>query len=514
MVNFCQYYVDFIQQFIHNIVALIKSIFGAIFKFFGKDIAGYFNSLLSYSNKFNALDWICYVVVFLINIGLICFVIVFLVYVIKRKLRIKKKQFEKEELLEEIETLNYKIEELIQEKNQIFAMKVSSLGVKTNQGFDIRSSEDTTKEKKVKSTNSRFTKLISVDEKYEFEITNVNMSPDDMVNLPQLVERFVNFAASQMRLYYDKSIVAVFFAGMATSKVMILEGISGTGKTSLPYAMGKFFQNDSSIVSVQPSWRDRAEIIGYLNEFTKKFNETDFLKALYETTYREDLNFIILDEMNLARIEYYFAEFLSIMEMPDASEWKIDLVPESLDTDPKNIVNGKLLVPQNVWFIGTANKDDSTFTITDKVYDRSTVIEMNNRAKFIDAPLTQPITMSFEYLDNLFATATKEYALSNKTIENIQKLDRFIADNFKVTFGNRIMKQLKAFVPVYVACGFKETAGIDYFIARKVLRKFEVLNLSFLHKELEDLITFLDRMYGKGVFVECQTYLRDLIKNS
>ena len=202
------------------------------------------------------------------------------------------------------------------------------------------------------------------------------------------------------------------------------------------------------------------------------------------------------------------------MEMPDPSEWKIDLVPESLESDPKNVVNGKILVPQNVWFVGTANKDDSTFTITDKVYDRSTVIEMNNRASYVDAPLTPPITMSFEYLDNLFATATNEYALSNKSIENIQKLDRFIADNFKVTFGNRIMKQLKAFVPVYVGCGFKEVAGIDYFIARKVLRKFEALNLSFLHKELEDLIVFLDRMYGKGVCVECQNYIRDLIKNS
>lgn len=515
MVNFCQYYVDFLQQLIHNIGDFIKSIFGAIFKLLGKDIAGYFRALLEYSNKFNALDWICYVLVFLINIGLIVFVGVFLFYVIKRKLRIRKKQFEKEELLEEIESLNYKIEELIQEKNQIFAMKVSSLGMKTNQGFDIRGEDNNKEKEKVKKVSaSRFTKLISVDDKYEFQITNVNMSSDDMVNLPQLVERFVNFAASQMKLYYDKSIVAVFFAGMATSKVMILEGISGTGKTSLPYAMGKFFQNDTSIVSVQPSWRDRAEILGYLNEFTKKFNETDFLKALYETTYREDLNFIVLDEMNLARIEYYFAEFLSIMEMPDPSEWKIDLVPESLESDPKNVINGKILVPQNVWFVGTANKDDSTFTITDKVYDRSTVIEMNNRASFVDAPLTPPITMSYEYLDNLFATAANEYALSNKTIENIQKLDRFIADNFKVTFGNRIMKQLKAFVPVYVACGFKEAAGIDYFIARKVLRKFEALNLSFLHKELEDLIVFLDRMYGKGVCVECQNYIRDLIKNS
>ena len=515
MINFCQYYVDFLQQFLHNVGDFIKSIFSAIFKFFVKDLGGYFNSLLNYSNKFTALDWIVYVLVFLINIGLVVFVVVFLYYVIKRKLRVRKKQFEKEELLEEIETLNYKIEELIQEKNQIFAMKVSSLGMKTNQGFDIKREDDSKeKEKKAKVSSSRFTKLISVDEKYEFQITNVNMTSDEMVNLPQLVERFVNFAASQMKLYYDKSIVAVFFAGMATSKVMILEGISGTGKTSLPYAMGKFFQNDTSIVSVQPSWRDRAEILGYLNEFTKKFNETDFLKSLYETTYREDLNFIVLDEMNLARIEYYFAEFLSIMEMPDPSEWKIDLVPESLESDPKNVVNGKILVPQNVWFVGTANKDDSTFTITDKVYDRSTVIEMNNRASYVDAPLTPPITMSFEYLDNLFATATNEYALSNKSIENIQKLDRFIADNFKVTFGNRIMKQLKAFVPVYVGCGFKEVAGIDYFIARKVLRKFEALNLSFLHKELEDLIVFLDRMYGKGVCVECQNYIRDLIKNS
>lgn len=515
MVNFCQYYVDFLQQLIKNVGDFFASLFSAIIKFFGKDIGGYLNSLLDFSERFNFLDWICYIIVFLINIGLIAFIVIFIVYVVKRKLRVRRKQFEKEQLLEEIESLNYKIEELINEKNQIFAMKVSGINAKATQGTDLseeRSAKE--KEKKIKVTNSRFTKLIAVDEKYEMQITNVNMTPDDMLSLPQLVERFVNFAASQMRLYYSKETVAIFFAGLATSKVMILEGISGTGKTSLPYAMGKFFQNDSAIVSVQPSWRDRAEILGYLNEFTKKFNETDFLKALYETTYREDLNFIILDEMNLARIEYYFAEFLSIMEMPDPSEWKIDLVPESLDSDPKNVVNGKILVPQNVWFIGTANKDDSTFTITDKVYDRATVIEMNHRASFIDAPVTPPVTMSYEYLDSLFTNALQEFAMSNKSIENVQKLDRFIADNFKVTFGNRILKQLRTFVPVFVACGFKETTAIDYFIARKVLRKFESLNLSFLHKELEDLIVFLDKLYGKGVFSECQNYIKDLIKNS
>lgn len=511
MVRFSQYYVDFIQRLITDIGDFIKTIYNAIADLLFHNIIGYFETLITSSSRFNALDWICYVLVFLINLGFIVFCVLRIIQFIRRRRRYRRKQFEKEDLLEEIETLNYKIEELISEKNQIFAMKVSSLGVR---GGGYTDSSDTVEEKKVKPGAARFAKLMSVDEKYEFQITAINMLSDDMVNLPQLVERFINFAASQMKLYYDKKVVSTFFAGMATTKVMILEGISGTGKTSLPYAMGKFFNNDSAIVSVQPSWRDRAEIIGYLNEFTKKFNETDFLKALYETTYREDLNFIVLDEMNLARIEYYFAEFLSIMEMPDSSEWKIDIVPESLPGDPHNIRNGKILVPQNVWFVGTANKDDSTFTITDKVYDRATTIEMNHRAQFVDAPLTQPITMSYEYLDNLFQVGEKTYALSNKTIENIQKLDRFIADTLKVTFGNRIMKQLKVFVPVFVACGMEEVAGIDYFIARKVLRKFESLNLSFLHKELEDLIVFLDKMYGKGVCSECINYLRELIKNS
>ena len=514
MIDFCQYYVDFLQNFFKNLWEFIVAIWKAIVDFFIYDTASYFTSLFSYSEKFNFLDWLAYVFIFILHMALIALSVILIFYIIRRRRRLKKKNFEKEELLEEIEALNYKIEELANEKNQIFALKVgglNGLGPNVNNNGEEENQEG---EKKKESKPSRFTKLIAVDENYEYQVTAINMGPDDMVTLPQLVTRFINFAASQMGLFYDKATISNFFAGMATSKVMILEGISGTGKTSLPYAMGKFFQNDAAIISVQPSWRDRAELIGYLNEFTKKFNETDFLKALYETTFREDLSFIILDEMNLARIEYYFAEFLSIMEMPDPSEWKIDLVPESLDSDPKNIINGKILVPQNVWFIGTANKDDSTFTITDKVYDRSTVIEMNVRAKFVDAPFTQPITMSYDYLIKLFEGAIEEYALSNKSLENIQKIDRFILDNFKVTFGNRIMKQLKIFVPVFVACGNSEVAGIDYFIARKVLRKFESLNLSFLHNELEALIEFLNKMYGKDACSECIEYIKELIKKS
>ncbi len=512
MREWARYYVNFISEFFVNLWSFVKTIFNGFKKWLYNDIINYVNTLLKSSGNFTVIDWICFLLVFMINATFITFIVWRIVQGIIKRRRFLTNKKQKEDLLEEIDQLNYKIEELVLEKNQILGMRATNgLGAGMRKPSLI---EEENVEIKKETVNSRFVKLIEVDKKYELENTNIVMKTHDMISLVALVERFINFSASQLHLYYTKEVVASFFAGLATSKIMILEGISGTGKTSLPYAMGKFFGHDSSIISVQPSWRDRAELLGYLNEFTKRFNETDFLKALYETTYRQDLNFIILDEMNLARIEYYFAEFLSIMEMPDANEWKIDVVPDSQASDPNNIINGKIKVPQNVWFIGTANRDDSTFTITDKVYDRSTIIEMNSKAKFNDSPFTEGITMTYEYLDGLFNEALATNALSTKTLDNVAKIDKFIADNLKVTFGNRIMKQLKTFVPVYVACGGTEIDGIDSFIARKVIRKFESLNLSFLHKELNDLIAFFDKVFGKGACKECINYIKDLIKNS
>ena len=79
------------------------------------------------------------------------------------------------------------------------------------------------------------------------------MSESDEVSLKELVQRFINYSASQLKLYYEFDVIAPFFAGLASTNLIILEGISGTGKTSLPYAMGKFFNHDADIISVQPS---------------------------------------------------------------------------------------------------------------------------------------------------------------------------------------------------------------------------------------------------------------------
>ena len=92
---------------------------------------------------------------------------------------------------------------------------------------------------------------------------------------------------------------------------------------------------------------------------------------MYEANYRPDPSFIVLDEMNIARVEYYFAEVLSVLEMPSKEEWTLDLVPTAWEGDPKLLTDGKIRVSDSTWFVGTANNDDSTFTITDKVYDRA-----------------------------------------------------------------------------------------------------------------------------------------------
>ena len=516
MVEFSKYYIYLLLQFFDNIWNIMKNIFSILTDIFYRDIVEYFNLLFGADDAFTTLDWISFVFVTIINLGFFIFIIIRIVQVIRRRHRGKSKRKEKNELLDEITGLNNKVEELITEKNQLFAMKVSSLGVNTGHGSSSLGPKglETEENAEVTTKESRFVKLIDIDTEYDKKRITTFMGPDDMVNLPELVDKFIGFSASQLKLFYSRDIIANFFAGMATSKILILEGISGTGKTSLPYAMGKFFKNDASIISVQPSWRDRAEIIGYMNEFTKRFNETDFLKALYETTYRDDLNFIVLDEMNLARIEYYFAEFLSIMEMPNPDEWNIDIVPSTIANDPVNLVDGKLLVPQNIWFVGTANKDDSTFTITDKVYDRATIVEMNHRAKYIDAAYTMNENITYDYLLQLFNDAQTNKPLSSKELDNITKLDLFIAKHFKITFGNRIMKQLKAYIPVFVSCGFSEVEAIDNFLSHKVIRKFETLNLSFLHDDLNELIVLLDKTFGKNACHSCIDMIKDFIKNS
>lgn len=503
MDTFFRFVYEFLLQFFQPIIDVFKAIFNGILKMF--NVGDYIKILNFYKDDFSGAEWI-FVCLAILLIVLILGGIIFLVYFLVRKyLRFRKTLVEQESLLEEVADLNKEVNNLMKEKQDILAMKVSQLGLKPGE----EATEEVGEEEKVDVTDSRFAKLTAIDEEYKnYKIKNYNNS----FTLEELVELFRNFAASKLKLYYTTEMIRIFISALASTRLVILQGISGTGKTSLAYAWGKFLKHDSCVASVQPSWRDRTELFGYFNEFTKKFNETEVLKELYLAGYTDDIYTIILDEMNISRVEYYFAEMLSILEMPNKDEWIVELVSSSWKTDPKRIKEGKLKIPPNCWYIGTINNDDSTFMVTDKVYDRAMPIDINDKGQVFDPVDTEAQDINYSYLDKLFQEGIQNNQMSEDTLNKIEEMDNYVIKHFRIAFGNRIVMHMKKFVPIYVACGGDEVAGVDYFLARKVLRKFEQLNISYIRDEIDGYIEFLDKLFGKGKMKECEEYLLRLKK--
>lgn len=548
MSEFLKFAYELLSQVVYNLVQ-----WGAAFvKLFVTGWAEYF---LIFKTYFADLSIAGKILSVLLMIILIAIPVTIIILIVKRAVlrhRLKNDTADNSVLYREIGRLNKQVLSLMEEKNSILALKVNAMGgtkripymgasaiiddelptvgnVINADGSNSEvaaTGEGATAEgvalpamgaggkapvlqailtEDKKNIPHRFPKLSLVDDKYTtFEYPEF----DNDISLEDFAEGYRLFAASQMHLYYTPEIVRRFVAGMAASKLLILEGISGTGKTSLPYSFSRYLNNPATIVSVQPSFRDRSELLGYFNEFSKKFNETEFLRALYEADYRQEPTLIVLDEMNLARIEYYFAEMLSVLEMPSKDEWVLDLVPTAWDGDPVKMDGGKIHVPDSTWFVGTANNDDSTFTITDKVYDRAMPIELNERADAFECEPHPKSIVTTEHLQYLFQKAKVDHPISDELLENMQKLDQYLITRFKLSFGNRIMKHMYDFIPVYVACGGTELDAMDYIVARKVLKKFESMNVTFVRDEISGLISYIDKTFGETGMTDSKDYLR------
>ncbi len=509
LLNFIQ---DFLGQF-------FVSGFWGVLKGIGLGIANIFNFpkyieiFKKYSSNFGAGEWALAILCIVLIVAALAAIALVIGLLVKKYVRVRKTLVDQEELLNEVGNLNREVIKLNMEKQKILAMKVSQLGLRPDEDpyEDIEEKEEKAEEEVDKTAEdySRFYKLTQVDLAMK---DYVQHDFDNDITLPEFCERFRDFACSRLGLFYNVDTLRLFISGFAAARLIILQGISGTGKTSLPYAFGKFIQNDVTIASVQPSWRDRTELFGYFNEFTKRFNETEVLKKMYEARFMDDVSVIILDEMNIARVEYYFAELLSILEMPSRDEWVVSLVPTVWPTDPELFFDGKFKLPPNMWYVGTINNDDSTFAVTDKVYDRAIPIDINTKGKYFEAPLTDPIYMSYKHLEELFDEAKEKYPVSEEALKKFAELDDYVIEHFRIAFGNRILKQLKDFVPVYVGCGGKEIDGIDFILAHKILRKFESLNVSYIRNEIGGLITYLNKNFGKNNMKDSKEYLERLQK--
>lgn len=553
MSEFLSFAWELLAKVVYNIVAVFASILN-LFIFGWVD---YFNIFLTYFNTFDLVGKIGAVLLFVLLIAIPVLIAIIVVRRWKLHRALKSDTSDNKTLYREIGRLNKQVLDLMDEKNKLLALKVNAMGgtqripyvgasaltddsiptvanvvgggsAAGGEGAGVVAGSaslsldgdsvsgaaaamakatveaKTLAEEKEISLATRFPKLSQVDLKYR------DWQPpayDNDITLEHFAEGYREFACNEMGLYYSSEVVRRFVAGMAASKLLILEGISGTGKTSLPYSFSRYIDNPATIVSVQPSYRDRTEVLGYFNEFSKRFNETEFLRALYEAGLREDPSLIVLDEMNLARVEYYFAEILSVFEMPSHDEWVLDLVPTAWAGDPKALNGGKITVPDSLWFVGTANNDDSTFTITDKVYDRAIPIELNERADSFECPHHERVHVTSDHLQYLFQKAKVEHVVSEELLEKMHKLDQYLQTRFRLAFGNRIIKQMYDFIPVYVACGGTELGGMDYIIARKVLKKFESMNVSFVRDEMSGLIEYIEKTFGEGGLPDSISYL-------
>ncbi len=122
----------------------------------------------------------------------------------------------------------------------------------------------------------------------------------------------------QRKIVYKRSVLEDFLALISTNDLIILAGDSGSGKTNLVKSFAKAIGGKSIIVPVKPNWTSAEDLLGYYNPLENKYLSTKFLDALLEAQQNPHIPYLIcLDEMNLARVEYYFADFLSLLEERD-----------------------------------------------------------------------------------------------------------------------------------------------------------------------------------------------------
>ena len=281
------------------------------------------------------------------------------------------------------------------------------------------------------------------------------------------------------QLFYTLEDLRSFLGGLAMGPLTLLQGISGTGKTSLPIAFARAVGTSPTVVEVQAGWRDPQDLVGHYNVFEKRFYEKEFLKALYRAQtprWKEAIHIVVLDEMNLSHPEQYFSDLLSALELRPEDR-RLVLMTHAVGAAPGLFVGGsQLQIPSNVWFIGTANHDETTKDFADKTYDRANVME------FPHVPQTFPVKrpsprdpVSFQALQRAFDLAEKSQAKAGQqALEFLGKTIRDpLREYFEIGWGPRLERQIKRYVPVVVAAGGSLGEAIDHVLAMRLLRKIK-----------------------------------------
>ena len=302
-------------------------------------------------------------------------------------------------------------------------------------------------------SQSRFPACIDMDE--DGKLQRVAQTEKDFGSLKEFAQD-VRHRIAQEGLYYTEADI----------------------RTSLPIAFAKAVGTEASVVEVQAGWRDPQDLVGHYNTFEKRFYEKEFLKALYRaaTPWWEDtIQIVLLDEMNLSYPEQYFSDMLSALERRQ-HEQRLVLMTHAVPHAPARLRDGRLPIPPNVWFVGTANHDETTMDFADKTYDRSQVMEFPPKPKGFDAGSPEPRhPVSFRAFQDATETAVKEHARQAEQVQDHfdEHLRDLLANRFEIGWGPRLGRQIERYVPVVVAAGGTVGEAADHILAMRLLRKLK-----------------------------------------
>lgn len=286
---------------------------------------------------------------------------------------------------------------------------------------------------------------------------------------------------------YSLTDLANFYLSLRTKPFVILAGISGTGKTQLPKLFAEAIGANFTLVPVRPDWTDNSDLIGYTN-LNQQFEKKAFLNAILEAHQEpEQPHFIVLDEMNLARVEHYFSDFLSIIETREfdgstirtkAFLTKGDVGSKTLNAD--ELIN--LTLPQNVFIIGTVNMDETTHPFSKKVLDRANAIEINDVDLDFPTSADEPQSTTQEgmlYLEAKYVIArelsdTHQKEITEKVLPLLKAINQALQEA-DLQFGYRV-RDVISFYMTYA----QDLTGIltfeqafDYQIMQKILPRIQ-----------------------------------------
>lgn len=341
---------------------------------------------------------------------------------------------------------------------------------------------------------SPFARCQAMDDDNELQ-SEISMH-EDVGDLSAFVDDLRQRMAGERELFYTERDLRSFLGGLAMSRLILLQGISGTGKTSLPVAFARAMGTRAEIIEVQAGWRDPQDLIGHYNSFDRRFHEKELLGALYRARtprWRDAIHIVVLDEMNLSHPEQYFSDFLSALEQAPEDQ-RIVLMPQPVEHAPKLLDDGRILrIPQNVWFVGTANHDETTKGFADKTYDRAHVMELPHHHERFQASRPGPRRpVSFQALGSAFEEAQQHQA--GAATRALQFLENTVREPlrryFGIGWGARLEQQIRRYVPVVVAAGGTVGEATDHLLAMRLVRKLESrhdLRSDYLERLLADI---------------------------